>query len=59
RHLSSHTPVILFTAYSGAFNVEEVKRQGLFDVLTKNVELDNIIQVIQLAIAQKKEHPSP
>ena len=55
RPICPHTPVILFTAYPGALNVEEAKRQGLLDVLTKNVELDNIIGMLQLAIDSKKE----
>ena len=50
RSLLANTPVILFTAYSGAINVEEVKRRGILEVLTKHVELDNIIEVIQSAI---------
>jgi len=54
RGMSDHTPVILFTAYPGVLNVEETKRQGLLDVLTKNVDLENIIGVIQGAIGRKK-----
>lgn len=50
RSLSKDIPVILFTAYSGAINVEEVKRQGIFEVLTKHVELENMIGVIQSAL---------
>ena len=50
RSLSKDTPVILFTAYSGALKVEEVKRQGILEVLTKHVELENMIEVIQTAI---------
>ena len=53
RDISDLTPVILLTAYPGALNVEETKRQGLLDVLTKNVELENIIGVIQGAIGNK------
>lgn len=52
-NMSDRIPVILFTAYPGALNVEETKRQGLLDVLTKNVELENIIGVIQVAMGSK------
>lgn len=50
RSISKNIPVILFTAYSGAINIEEVKRQGILEVLTKHVELENMIGVIQSAM---------
>lgn len=50
RAFSEEIPVILFTAYSGAIDIEEVKRQGILEVLTKHVELENMIGVIQSAI---------
>lgn len=57
RSFSKDTPVILFTAYSGAINVEEVKRQGILEVLTKHVELENMIEVIQSAIGGNRSSP--
>jgi CheY-like chemotaxis protein len=43
-------PVILLTAYLGVIDIDEAKREGVFEVLTKNVELENLRFVIQHAV---------
>jgi two-component system, NtrC family, response regulator HydG len=43
-------PVILLTAYLGVIDIDEAKREGVFEVLTKNIELENLRVVIQDAL---------
>jgi DNA-binding NtrC family response regulator len=54
RQRFPYMPVILLTAYSGTFDVQEAKRDGVFEVLTKSSELDNLRLVIQQAVDQNQ-----
>ena len=45
-----HVPVILLTAYSRSFDCDAAKRNGVFEVLTKMVELEDLRNVIHRAI---------
>lgn len=48
-------PLILLTAYAGALDQDEATREGIFAVLTKKVELENLRTVIQHAVTWKAE----
>ncbi len=48
-------PVIILTAYLGVIDIDEAKREGVFEVLTKNVELENLRLVIQHAVNRNHE----
>lgn len=54
RQRSSSVPVILLTAYPGAIHVDEAKRVGVFRVLVKEIEIENLQEVIHHAIQLKE-----
>ncbi len=54
RQRSSSVPVILLTAYPAAIHVDEAKRVGVFRVLIKEIELENLREVIHHAIHLKE-----
>ncbi len=50
-----HIPVILLTAYPGVVDEKEAKRLGIFEILTKKVDLDCLQSVIAKAVNGKHE----
>ncbi len=54
RQRSTLVPVILLTAYPGAIRVDEAKRVGVFRVLVKEIEIENLREVIHHAIQLKE-----
>lgn len=50
-----HIPVILLTAYPGVVDEKEAKRLGIFEILTKKVDLDSLQLVIAEAVNGKQE----
>ena len=50
RRRSPSLPIILLTAYSGAINVDEAYREGVFKILTKTIDLGSLPAVIHQAI---------
>lgn len=53
RQRSPSVPIILFTAYPGAINVDEAKREGIVEILTKEIELESLREVIHHALQRQ------
>ncbi len=50
-----HIPVILLTAYPGVMDEKEAKQLGIFEILTKKVDLDSLQSVIAKAVNGKRK----
>lgn len=55
RQRCPSVPIILLTAYTGAFNVDEVQREGVCQVFTKSVELEKLLEVIYQTIQRSRD----
>lgn len=54
RQQGSAVPVILLTAYPGAMNQDAARREGVFKILTKTIDLEGLPQVIYDAIQHQR-----
>ncbi len=54
RQRSASVPIILLTAYPGAIHVDDAKRVGVFRILVKEIEMENLREVIHHALQLRK-----
>ncbi len=43
-------PIILLTAYTGAFDLDQARREGVCQVFTKSIELEKLLSTIYQAL---------
>jgi CheY-like chemotaxis protein len=52
---SSSVPAVIFTAYSGSINAQEIKNLGHCEVMIKTVDLHMLDSVVQGVVAVKEK----
>ncbi len=52
RHFTS-VPAVIFTAYSGRINSQEVEKLGSCEVMVKTVDLHTLDSIVHIAVAIK------
>ena len=58
KNIGSQIPVILMTAYSPANMIEELKKNGVSDVLTKPLKLEELEATLKKACVDRCRLPS-